>query len=238
METSRVATLEPGIPFPRWWPISCLFGSCRSRASCVAQCASVPSGRLAHTFRMKPTNAAHRVGGRLQVLLSAEVQQRRRLCAVLCSSFQQAAWLRDGVCCSSVPKHHRSRRRMGQNTNDGRVLCAWEGHDMAGKARTSERGRLSARVSSRSLPHSIAGGLRWHGAVTFRACCARSPRPRHENWRGGHPAACRATGRAHVRYAAGPLARACCSGQRRARGDGLRLRAIKALYFAPRRRDA
>ena len=209
-----------------------------SVASCVAQCASVPSGRLAHTFRMKPTNAAHRVGGRLQVLLSAEVQQRRRLCAVLCSSFQQAAWLRDGVCCSSVPKHHRSRRRMGQNTNDGRVLCAWEGHDMAGKARTSERGRLSARVSSRSLPHSIAGGLRWHGAVTFRACCARSPRPRHENWRGGHPAACRATGRAHVRYAAGPLARACCSGQRRARGDGLRLRAIKALYFAPRRRDA
>ena len=160
------------------------------------------------------------------------------VCGTVCSSFQQAAWLRDGVCCSSVPKHHRSRRRMGQNTNDGRVRCAWEGHDMAGKARTSERGRLSARVSSRSLPHSIAGGLRWHGAVTFRACCARSPRPRHENWRGGHPVACRATGRAHVRYAAGPLARACCSGQRRARGDGLRLRAIKALYFAPRRRDA
>ena len=209
-----------------------------SVASCVAQCASVPSGRLAHTPRMKPTNAAHRVGGNLQVLLSAEVQQRRRLCAVLCAPLFSRQPGCGMVCCSSVPKHHRSRRRMGQNTNDGRVRCAWEGHDMAGKARTSERGRLSARVSSRSLPHSIAGGLRWHGAVTFRACCARSPRPRHENWRGGHPAACRATGRAHVRYAAGPLARACCSGQRRARGDGLRLRAIKALYFAPRRRDA
>ena len=168
------------------------------------------------------------------MLLSAEVQQRRRLCAVLCAPLFSRQPGCGMVCCCSVPKHHRSRRRMGQNTNDGRVRCAWEGHDMAGKTRTSERGRLSARVSSRSLPHSIAGGLRWHGAVTFRACCARSPRPRHENWRGGHPAACRATGRAHVRYAAGPLARACCSGQRRARGDGLRLRAIKALYFAPR----
>ena len=95
METSRVATLEP-------YPISTLVAhlvSVRflSVASCVAQCASVPSGRLAHTPRMKPTNAAHRVGGRLQVLLQRR-SNNGAVCVRYCVLLFSAGSLAAGWC--------------------------------------------------------------------------------------------------------------------------------------------